>query len=180
MNYIKDTLEYLTKIFQWWVIVMPWEKAIRVRLGKQIKILSEGTHFRIPFIDAIYLQSIRLRVIEMSPQTIMTKDRQTLTVVCCAGYTITDILKLYQKMYQPETTISNIIMAEIATHIASNNLSECRPEDIQEKVFEKLKSEDFGIEYTYVKITGYAIVRAFRLIQDSHWTSNSLSTTDKL
>ena len=179
MNYIRDTLEYLSKLFQWWVIVLPWEKAIRIRLGKRVKVLSAGTHFRIPFIDTIYLQSTRLRVVQMAPQTISTKDKQTLTVVVCAGYSISDIEVLYQKMFQPESTISNIVMGETAQHIFSHYLEDCKPIDIEEKVMAKLNSEDYGIRYEYVKVIGYAIVKTFRLIQDHHWTPDSLNTNTK-
>jgi hypothetical protein len=179
MNFIKDTLDYLTRIFQWWVIIMPWEMAIRVRLGKKIKILSAGTYFRIPFVDTIFLQSTRLRVVQMAPQTIATRDGKTLTIVVCAGYSISNIETLYQRMFQAESTISNIIMGEIAKHVSSNDLGESTPEKLEQKVMTALNADDYGVKYEYVKVIGYAIVKTFRLIQDSHWTADGLSTNTK-
>jgi hypothetical protein len=179
MNFLKDTFDFITNLFKWWVIVLPWEKAIRIRLGKQVTLLSDGIHWRIPFFDTVYLQSTRLRVVQMPPQTISTKDKQTLTVVVCAGYSISNIQTLYQKLYQPESTISNIVMGEISEHIFTHDLDDCKPIDIEKKVMVKLNTEDYGIRYEYVKVIGYAIVKTFRLIQDSHWTPDSLNTSTK-
>lgn len=180
MNIFKDTIEYLTKFFQWWIIVMPWEKAVRVRFGKNIKILSEGTHFRIPFFDAIYLQSTRMRVVQMPIQTISTKDNQTLTLTVCAGYSISNIETLYQKMAMPESTITNMVMGEISDYIFSRNLLDCKPEDLEKIVMARLNLDDYGISYDYVKVVGYAVVRTYRLIQDQHWTPNNLDVSMKV
>lgn len=65
METIKATLEYLTKLFQWWIIVQPWEKGIRTRFGTNTKVLDAGCHFRIPFFDTVYVQESRLRVLHL-------------------------------------------------------------------------------------------------------------------
>lgn len=169
MNIISDFLTHIGKIFQWWVVVMPWEKCIRVRLGKKIAVLSAGTFFRIPFFDAIYIQTIRLRMVSLPLQTITTKDKFTLTINASAGYKISDIYKLYNTLHQPEGTICNIVLSKMAEYISTHDLQECNPQSIEEEVMKKLKEDDYGIEYEYVKIIGYAVVKTFRLIQDSHW-----------
>lgn len=179
MNYIKDTLEYLSKILIWWVIIMPWEKGLRTRFGKSTKLLNPGTHFRIPFFDNVYIQCIRLRVVQLPPQTISTKDNFTLTIVMCAGYSIVDIEKLYNTLYQPESTICNVILGAISDYISSTNLKDCSPVSIETHVSKKLESFDYGIKYESIKTSGYALVKAIRLIQDSHWIPDSLRTDNK-
>jgi hypothetical protein len=179
MNYIKDTLEYLSKLFQWWIIIQPWERSIRTRFGKNLSVLGPGTHFRIPFFDIVYIQTIRLRVVSMPPQTITSKDGKTITAVCAVGYSICDIHKLYNTLYQPEVTICNLVQGEIAEYVSQHNLTECGPGHIETQVFGKLKESDHGIKYEYVKMVGYAVVRTYRLIQDGHWTPDSLNMNDK-
>lgn len=158
---------------------MPWEKAIRVRFGKRLTILSAGVHFKIPFFDAIYLQSDRLRVVTMSPQTIATKDGKTLTLVTCVGYSISDIEKLYRKMFAPEVTISNMAMGAISEYIFNHNLVDCEPSQIENHINKVLNNDDYGIRYEYFRVLGYAIVRTYRIIQDSHWSPDNLNTTTK-
>lgn len=175
MNYIKETLEYLTRFFQWWVIVQPWERAVRTRFGKKAITLTPGTHFRIPFFDIIYIQTIRLRVVSMPLQTVTTKDGQTVTIASAVGYSICDIEKLYNSLFHPESTICNIVLSEISEYVYTHSLQECSPKSIEALIIDKLNSENYGIKYQYIKIVGYAVVKTYRLIQDSHWTPNDLS-----
>jgi len=179
MNYIKDTLEYLSKFFQWWVIIQPWEAGIRSRFGKRIKLLNPGTHFRVPFFDTVFIKTIRLKTVSMSPQTLTSQDGKTITIVVAAGYSITDIEKLYNTLCQPEVTICNTISAEIAEYVANNNLIDCTPKKIQDAVDLKLNGIDYGLKYDYVKLVGYAVVRTYRLIQEGHWMQNNLDMNAK-
>lgn len=175
MNYIKETLDYLSKLFQWWVIIQPWEQGIRTRFGKNAIILLKGTHFRIPFFDTIYIQTTRLRVVSMPLQTVTTKDKQTITLCSAIGYSITDIHKLFNSLFHPESTISNMVLSEVSEYVYTHDLSECNPKDIENLVISKLKNEDYGIKYEYIKIVGYAVVKTYRLIQDGHWTPDGLN-----
>lgn len=179
MNYIKETIEYLTKVFQWWIIIQPWERAVRTRFGKHYRVILPGTHLRIPFFDTFYIQTIRLRVVSIPPQTVTSKDGKTLTVVIAVGYSICDIQKLYNKLYQPEVTICNMVQGEIAGFVAGCDLVDCSPSKIEEHLYNKLKEFDHGLNYEYLKLTGYAVVRTFRLIQDSHWIQDNLNMMDK-
>jgi len=177
MATIKDLLDYLLKIFKWWVSVLPWERGLRIRLGKKVKLLQPGFHFRFPFFDTVYIQTIRMRVVSMSPLTVTTKDGQTLTIVPCVGYSISDIEKTYNTIHQPEATICNLVMSEISDIISRNQLMS--PKEIQDAAFEKIAAMDYGIKFEYVKITGYAIVKTFRIIQDHHWTPDELKLVEQ-
>jgi hypothetical protein len=179
MNYIKDTLDYLAKIFQWWILIQPWERGVRTRFGNKTKLLIPGTHFRIPFFDIIYIQTIRLRVVSMSPQTVSTKDGKTVTISCAIGYAIDDIMKLYNTLYQPEVTICNMVQGHVAEYIFSHDLLQCNPEDLTKHITEKMKDVNHGIKYEYVKVVSYAVVRTYRLIQDSSWVNDTLNMTER-
>lgn len=68
MTYIGQLIEFIQRMFVWWVIVQPWEKGIHVRMGKRVKVLNEGIHLRIPFIDQVNIQTTRLRVMQGGSQ----------------------------------------------------------------------------------------------------------------
>lgn len=169
MNYIKDTLDYLSKIFQWWVIIMPWEAGVRVRLGKHLRVLGAGTYLRIPFFDSVYKQTVRLRVASIPLQTLTTKCGKTITVSVCVGYQISDIRKLYQSLSHPEGTIANIVLSEIAEFVSRHNISEASPKDIETAAIQKVSATDYGLDFLHVKVISYAVVRTYRLIQDHQW-----------
>ena len=176
MSWIKDLLEYIWKLFQWWIIVQPWESGLRVRLGKHGKTLHPGIHFRIPYFDSCYLQPIRMRMVSLAPQTIMTRDGKTVTVVLSCGYSVTDIVKLYTELHQPEATLCNMLQSECTDVIKFRKLTECHPKNIELTLMNRISWEKFGIKCHLVKVIGFSEVRPIRLIQDHHWTPDSLST----
>lgn len=179
MEWINQIIQNFTRLFQWWVIIMPWELGIRVRLGKNQTLLTPGTHFRIPLLDSVYIQTTRLRVISMAPCTVTSRDNQTITFVACLGYSIIDIEKLYDTLYQPERTVSNIALSGISDYISTNDRADCTPRKIQEALEIKLGALSYGLKFDYIRITGYAIVKTFRLIQDQHWEAEGFKTDNK-
>ncbi len=180
MNQIKDFFEYIFNSIKIWVIVQPWEQGIRVRGGKNTKKLNPGMHFKIPYYDSVYVQETRLRMIQICLQTLTTKDLKTITINSSLGYSITNIELLYNTLFHPEGTISNMAMSEISEFVFKNNLSDISPDEIQKSVLNKLNEKNYGLKFEYFRITNFAHVRTFRLIQDSQsWVDNSLKMSDK-
>jgi Membrane protease subunits, stomatin/prohibitin homologs len=167
MNILKDLIDYLTKLFTWWVVVMPWEQGIRVTLGKKAVVLNKGIYLKLPLIHQVYVQEKRMRVIVVPIQTLSTADGHVITISCSVAYSITDIFKLYNTLYQPDMTISNLMLGKISEYICTHKLTECRIDQIEYALAQSIKSTDYGLTYEYVKIVNFASVKTFRLIQDS-------------
>lgn len=180
MNIIKDTIEYITKAVKLWVIISPWEKAIRVRFGKHQKELGAGIHFKIPFFDGIYKQTIRLRILSLPMQTLSSFDAKTVTIKVAVGYSITDIKKLYNTLHEPETTVNNIVLSEVSTYISNCNSTEYDAGKLSADVLSKLQASEYGLNFEYVKVLEYAIVKTIRLLQDKHWHHESLKMDEKI
>lgn len=166
MESITKILDAISSLFQWWVIISPWEKAVRVRFGNKIKVLNEGIYFKIPFFDYIYVQNTKVRVVDLPVQTVTTLDKETLTISSIVGYEIVDILTLYNTLYHPDSTIANIVMGKISEYISSNNLEDCSPKKIESAMKRELNKTEFGIDYKYVRVVSHAVVRTYRIIGD--------------
>lgn len=178
MGSIRELLDYILNVFKFWIIVQPWEQAVRTRFGKNKKILYAGTHFRIPFMDGFYIQCIRLRVANLSMQTLTSKDLKTITLSGSVGYEIINIETLYSTMYEPEATISGIAMGAVADYIYSHNSVDINMLEIESQVLKKLDLAKYGIAVSYYKLINFAVVRTYRLIQDSSTIYRS-STLDQ-
>lgn len=174
MNQLRDFLEYIFNAIKIWIIVQPWEQAIRVRRGKYTKLLSSGMFFRIPYIDSIYIQSTRLRVVSMPMQTLTSRDLSTVTINSALGYSINDIGLVYKTLYHPELTLANMAMSEIADFVYKHNIEDLNPDKIMDSVIDKLNASDYGIKVEYFRLTNFAVVKTFRLIQDQSWTMPGL------
>lgn len=179
MSNLKDFFEYVFNAVKIWVVVQPWQGGIRVRFGKQIKNLKGGVYFRIPYFDSVFIKDTRLRVVSLPIQTLTSSDEKTVTLSSSVGYSITSVGQLYKTLNHPETTIANMAMSVISEFIYNNKLLEISPERIEEIVLKKLNAEDYGIRFEYFKITSFAVVRTYRLIQDQSWMYEGLDMENK-
>lgn len=179
MSNLKDFFEYVFNAVKIWVVVQPWQGGIRVRFGKKIKNLRGGVYFRIPYFDSVFIKDTRLRVVALPIQTLTSADEKTVTLSSSVGYSITSVAQLYKTLNHPETTIANMAMSVISEFIYKNKLLEISPEKIEEIVLKKLNAEDYGIRFEYFKITSFAVVRTYRLIQDQSWMYEGLDMEKK-
>lgn len=175
MGIINAIAEFLQKLFQWWFTVMPWEQAIHVRSGKHVKLRAAGLYFRIPFIDAVYKQTTRMRMVDTPMQTISSKDGTCVTIKSTIGYKIKDVQKLYNTLYHPEMTLNSMSMGFISEFIRKTNMADITPASIEAYVKSNINSESYGLADFSVKVTSFAIVKTFRLIQDGSSLYEGLS-----
>jgi hypothetical protein len=70
-------------------------------------------------------------------------------------------------LHQPESTLINMVMSEIAECVYTNDLKDVTPQTIESKVLDRLEKEHFGIRFEYFKITNFAVVRTYRIMDGS-------------
>ena len=179
MGQLKELLEYLLNAIKIWIIIQPWQTGIIVRCGKNKRKVNGGIFFRLPYFDAVYVQENRLRVLNMAMQTLTTKDGHTITLNSATGYSISDIEKLYDTLYHPETTVTNFATSEAAEYVFERDLKDILPKKIEAHVLKKLQEFDYGLKFEYYRLSNFAVVKTFRLIQDQSWIGNNLHMNDK-
>lgn len=161
-----DVLTALKNAVIWWFTVTPWEQAIRVRQGRHMQPLGPGIHLRIPIIDIIYRQPIRLRTIDVGMQTLTTSDGHAITIAGNVQYKICDLLKLYQTIHSPSDTIIDLCATLIAEFIISHTKTECTPMAVSNYATARLDLSQYGLESGRVNITDFAFIPTLRLVQD--------------
>jgi len=152
---------------------------VRSRFGRNAKLLNNGTHFRIPYIDTVLVQPIRERVTNLSPQVCTTKDRRIMTVAINISYQINDIAKVYSTIHNPEGTICSIAMGQASKTMSELNYDECELRFLESEITNELSKLDIGIDVKGIRVVTFAEVKTFRLIQDSHWIPDSDFETTK-
>ena len=165
MSIFREIVTFIKSLFTWLVVVSPWEQAVRVRLGKHVRVLGAGVHVRLPFVDNIFRQSTRRRISLIPTQTITTKDKKTITIGGAIGFEILDLLKLYQTLQDPEDTIIYEAMGHTAQFITSHDLDDCEPKDIQMEVAMKMNLATYGLGKEQFFLTDFAVVRTYRIMQ---------------
>lgn len=164
MSWLQQIVDGIRNLVQWWFIVLPWERAVRVRFGRRVQSFDAGIHFRAPFVDRVYVQNVRQRIVALYPQTLTTADGKTITCTGSVRYCIEDLLKLYRTLHQPDATIRQHVEGLLAEFVVTRELHACTPEDISEHVTERMDLAEFGLSKGRFFLTEFAVVKTYRLI----------------
>ncbi len=179
MSWLQDVFTRFSEAFKWWFVLQPWEQALRVRAGRYIAKFEGGIHFRIPYLDAIFMQNCRLRVSDMGHQTITTRDHRTLTVAGQLKYKVADVTPLYMNLHTAEETLLQVCQAIVTKYIANHDEEDCHPDKLMDHVNRVLDFEQYGLAEVSYAVTDYANVKTYRLINEgfqSKWNNFSLQT----
>lgn len=174
MEVFNQIFGFIGKLFEWWFVVMPWEQAVFIRCGNKVKVLGAGLYFKVPFIDRVYLQQIRLRTIDMPVQTVSTRDGKTITLKAAVAYSIIDIYVMFNKISHPELTLCGLVMGGIADHIKSTDSNGVSPRSVEDYLLNRFNPAEYGLGNLSIKITSWADVKTYRLIQDASWMQEKL------
>lgn len=169
MEILNAITQFISKLFQWWFIVTPWEQAIHVHRGKRTRVLGQGMYFNIPFIDQVYIQTTRMRTIEVPMQNVTTKDGICVSLTSYISYSIADIMVLYKSLYHPERTLSMVMQGYVSEYIREHEYKDITLPKVEEYCSSKIASFDYGLKDIMFRVTTFAAVKTFRLIQDNSY-----------
>lgn len=163
-----EGLRQLARAMQLWVTISPWEQGLRVRVGRHVTLLYAGIHLKLPFLDVLYIQSVRMRMSSAGRQTVTTKDGKAVTFDISIGYAIADIERLYRTLHQAEDTLRSLTRARAADAIARTTSSELLPCELESNLGAALDAEmkQYGISDVQVFLTDFVMVRTYRLVGD--------------
>lgn len=176
---LSDFFSQLLNLFQWWIVIAPWEQAIRVRRGRKINALKPGVHFRIPGFDRFFVQPTRKRFMNTPTQTVTTRDKQAVTVSGGTAYSIADLGLLYNTLSDAENVIQIETMALIAEFIATHDMADITPTDIQRHINAYLDLSRYGLAGVEFLITDFVNVKTYRIINTTPkdwWAGSTLNT----
>ena len=94
-------------------IVRPWQKALVERLGKYQRTADSGLTVIIPFLENLKKVDMREQVVDVPPQSVITKDNVVVEVDAVVYYEVTDPVKVAYN-------VTNFYTA--ATKLAQTNL----------------------------------------------------------
>ena len=162
-------VEFLTKFsYQMmpWVIIEQWNGAVQLRLGKFIKVLYPGIHFKIPLFDSIIECPVITQSVNLPSQTLTTLDEQGIVLKSIIRYRVSNIQTyLLSVMHANDVLIDTTqgIIRDVVERTTWNNLV-----DVNETITNEVKEYvvRWGIEVEAVTITDLGIVKSFRIFGD--------------
>ena len=139
------------------------------RLGSYNKKLSPGLNFIVPFIDrVVYKETIREKVIDIPPQSCITKDNVSITVDAVVYWRIMDMEKAYYKVESLQSAMVNLVLTQIRSEIGKLELDQTftARTEINELLLRELdiSTDPWGVKVTRVELRD---IMPSKAVQDS-------------
>ena len=168
MGWLTTIFSAVGKPFRWWVVVAPWERGLRVRMGKSARLLEPGIHFRIPFLDRVYVQSTRLRTAYDTCITVSTLDGHTVIIGVATNFCVNDIRALFDSLAAPETTLKTRVAAAVVDYVSQRKRDDVTPTELERSVSHAISSFGCGLSGIGVQVISFAFVRTYRLMMNDY------------
>jgi regulator of protease activity HflC (stomatin/prohibitin superfamily) len=138
-------------------------------LGSYKKRLQPGLNFVLPFIDkVVYKETTREKVLDVPPQSCITKDNVSISVDAVVYWRIMDLYKAYYKVENLRDAIVNLVLTQIRSEMGKLELDQTftARSEINEILLRELdlSTDPWGVKVTRVELRDIVPSRA---VQDS-------------
>jgi regulator of protease activity HflC (stomatin/prohibitin superfamily) len=139
-------------------VVNQGNEALVESLGKYSgKKLEPGLNFVVPFIDRIVFQeTIREKVLDIPPQSCITRDNVTITVDAVVYWRIMDMERAYYKVENLKQAMQNLVLTQIRAEMGKLELDETftARTEVNETLLRELDTatEPWGVKVTRVEL----------------------------
>lgn len=137
-------------------IVRPIERGLIELFGKYVKTVDQGLNWIIPFFEKIIKVNITEQMVDVQPQTVITKDKLNAVVDAVVYYKINDVKKSVYNVDDHEAQLTSLARTTLRAVIGKMTLTEANEnrDDINSKVETVLDKEtdSYGVEVLRVEI----------------------------
>ena len=150
-------------------IINEKDEALVERLGSYNKKLRPGPNFIIPVLDrVVYKQTIREKVIDIPPQSCITKDNVAITADAVVYWKIMDMEKAYYKVESLESAMVNLVLTQVRSELGKLELDQTftARTEINEILLRELDiaTDPWGVKVTRVELRD---IMPSKAVQDS-------------
>lgn len=164
--------------FKFFVTILPWEVAVRTRLGNRVRVWEPGWHIKMPFIDDVKVVNTRLRVVHTTPQTVTTADGKQVTIAFVLGFSITKPKETLLRLIEPETTLVAVVQSAVARYVWELPAASLSIPGIEAHALSAVNIE--GIAPEFVRVADFVVARTYRLIQATDYGRSGTMTGERV
>ena len=162
---IDIVLQFISDIVPF-VVIDHYDRGVRLRFGIPKTELEPGFHWKIPFADQILTQMVKAKTINLSEQTITTKDGKSIVVKGVIKYEVSDVSTLLLEVNDATDALADMVQGIIRDKIISKNWEECNDSSLVGEISRAAKSEAkrWGLSILQITLTDLALMRSIRIL----------------
>ena len=143
-------------------IVRQWEKVALIRLGRIVRIEEKaGLHFKIPFIDTLYVVDMRMQSITLKGQSAITKDNISVSIDAVIFTKVEDPTKVILEIEDYKDAVMKYSQTSMREIIGKYSLNELlgNQADVVQALESKVDtlSKGWGIDIAKAEIQDIAL-----------------------
>lgn len=149
-------------------IVHAYEGAGVLRFGRYHRTLTPGWHWKWPFVEHVVSVNTCVTTMRLPPQTLTTRDGQSVVVSAIIKYQITDVQPYITDIWDQADVLADVTMGAIRGAIVGEDWATIMAQPPEQKVRELVRKEvnRYGFKIHGVTFTDLGKVRSIRLVQE--------------
>lgn len=169
---IVDFLISILELFRFFWVIRQWERGVTLRFGKWTgEIMEPGFHFIYPFsIDEVHVITILPTVLELDPQTIITKDNVVVVAQALVNYEVDNPKICLIDVANETDAVKEFTEGAISTIIVKSDYSSINIKELEREVREKARKDvsKWGIKIHSVVIKSFGKMNTIRLMTNKN------------
>ncbi|HEY9738111.1 MAG TPA: SPFH domain-containing protein [Trichocoleus sp.] len=138
-------------------VINQGNEALVERLGRYHRKLKPGLNFVVPFMDSVVLEdSVRERLLDIEPQSAITRDNVSLEVDAIVYWKILDLERTYYAIEDVEAAIGELVVTTLRSEIGKMELERTfsSRDELNKALLDQLDdaTEPWGVKVTRVEV----------------------------
>jgi regulator of protease activity HflC (stomatin/prohibitin superfamily) len=189
-DWIKDLFIWLRDELQLGVTIEHYNRGVRLRLGKHIrpgikffkwrlfklsgKVMKPGWHWKLPFIDDINTVMVKTTTMDLSEQTVTTRNSVQLVIEAAVKYDVSNPVKLMLEVGSATDALADMSKGIIRNTLVHADWPQCNGDDYSVELTDRIRTEaaQWGIRVKAVTIISMAPMRSIRLLTSYNYKNN--------
>lgn len=166
MGWLTEFLQQLGKWFPRLYCIAPDSGGIRLTLGKHVQVLTPGWYVYWPILQEIRAIYISMQVVDLRPQSVITKDGKSLTISGGMRYRVVDAKKSILEVAEWSKSIQILALGLIAEYVSKHTYAELADlEKISNTILDGFEKEavEIGMHIMDMYITDIGVSKNIRL-----------------
>lgn len=168
LDRLVDLIVQFITLFKFWAVYEPYEAGVLLRLGKFVRVLDPGFHWRFPLgIDQCLVEHTVPTVPSLGDESATTADGKSIGFHAIVTYRVKDIQKALLEVADVHHAILGACAGEIGRTLRESTWEEVMFPSMLEDltVACRKRARRYGIDIISVQLAGLAQCRSIRLLQ---------------
>lgn len=171
MEWLADLLKNLRDFLPRKYFINPDEGGVRITLGRHVKTLVPGWYYYWPVIQECEGMNISPQVVDLRPQSAMTKDFKNLAISGGVKYKVSDPRKALLDVQDYDKSIQTMALGIICEFISTHQFSDLSDlSELKESILFGIREEaaGMGLKIMKVYITDIGETTNVRMMRTDH------------